>query len=236
VCKLPNFGLSTQAVAPQLSYPRQGELSKLPSLDKDPKPEVLKVFVAKVYDSYPIFKQVYERDLKLTRTQALAFMYADMDRESAGNHPSTGAMVWKVDLETGNGDPKDSARAWGPFQAAITNYIGGGYDDQILNASGLPTPTMADFYNPSVSTFTGMKRLLEGIIKAREYFGPNKEVAKYLLGTLAHHNTGWVNATEQATWLTSYGYEVLQHMQAFQAGDNMTNSKIFYTGQKDICQ
>ena len=165
-------------------------------------------------------------------------MFADMSRESATNHPVTKKLVWYIELETAITPPDNSAHAWGPFQAAVTNFKGGGYDSQILNQTGLEIPSMSDFKNPAISTFAGMKRLAEGIIASAKYFGPNKGATSYLLGTLAHHNTGWVNAAEQGVWRDTYGNEVLRLMQGYLHADNMINDTVFWTGQaaQEICR
>lgn len=238
-CITEDYGLGSKNVAgPKASYSSTGSLEGLPELSVSASNADLKAFVAKVYDQFGTFKQIYETDLGLTREQALSFMYGDMSRESATNHPSTGKLVWYIELETAMTPERNSAHAWGPFQAAVTNFTGGGFDNDILNKTGLPTPTISDFKNPAISTFAGMKRLAEGIVAAGEHFGPNKSASMYLLGTLAHHNTGWVNAAEQKEWRDGYGNEVLRLAQAYRVGSNMSNDVIFYTGQAeaDICR
>lgn len=238
-CITDNYGYpSAAARASTRSYQTSGSLSALPSLAANASNAELKSFVAQVYDLFPTFKAIYEDDLGLSKQQALAFMYGDMSRESATNHPQSGKLVWYIELETATTPDDNPAHAWGPFQAAVTNFIGGGYDSQILNKTGLPTPNMSDFKNPSVSTFAGMKRLAEGILAAIDYFGPGKNATAYLLGTLAHHNTGWVNASEEKVWRDTYGNEVLRLSQAYQVGSNMNNDVVFWTGQptSEICR
>ena len=239
LCITEDYGLGTQAVGSvRSSYPAQGDLKNLPALSVQANNRDLKVFVAQVYDQFPTFQEIYEKGLSLTREEALSFMYGDMSRESATNHPVTGKLVWYIELETATSPPGNPAHAWGPFQAAVTNFLGGGYDSEILSKTGLPTPTINDFRDPAISTFAGMKRLVEGIVAAAEYFGPNKPSSLYLLGTLAHHNTGWVNSAEQQTWRDGYGKEVLRLAQAYRFGSNMKNDIIFYTGQaeSEICR
>jgi hypothetical protein len=212
--------------------------SALPALSLTATASELKAFVATVYDLYPVLKQIYEEDLGLTRQQALAFMYADMSRESAGNNANTGVLEWNIGLETATTPADNPAHAWGPFQAAVTNFTGGGYDSQILNQTGLPTPDIKDFKNPAVSTYAGIKRLAEGILVAIREFGPGKSASLYLLGTLAHHNTGWCNAAQEKSWRDSYGNEVLRLMNGYFVGENMGNDRVFYTGQAEaeVCR
>lgn len=50
----------------------------------------IKAFVKKLYESDPIFKEIFEDELGLSEDEALAFMYADMSRES-GTGTGTGA-------------------------------------------------------------------------------------------------------------------------------------------------
>lgn len=239
ICITQDYGLGSKPVAgSKKSYPTSGDLASLPPLSVNATASELKVYVAKLYDQFPTFKEIYERDLGLTREQTLSFLYGDMSRESATNHPVTGKLTWYIELETAITPPGNSAHAWGPFQAAVTNFIGGGFDKEILNKTGLPTPNMSDFRDPAISTFAGMKRLAEGIIAATEHFGPNKPASLYLLGTLAHHNTGWANSAEQQVWREGYGNEVLRLAQAYRFGSNMTNDVVFYTGQpeSEICR
>jgi hypothetical protein len=239
-CISPDYGLSQDpAPASRTSYPATDiGTSALPALSLTAKPSELKAFVATVYDLYPVLKQIYEDDLGLTRQQTLAFMYADMSRESAGNNASTGVLEWNIGLETAVTPADNPAHAWGPFQAAVTNFTGGGYDSQILSQTGLPTPDIKDFRNPAVSTYAGIKRLAEGVLAAIKEFGPGKPASLYLLGTLAHHNTGWCNAAQIEDWRKSYGNEVLRLMNGYFVGENMGNDRVFYTGQAEaeVCR
>jgi hypothetical protein len=239
-CIAPNYGLPTTTITRVVtSYPASGSLSNLPPLALNASMSELKRFVARVYDIYPTFKLIYEKNLGLSRAQALAFMYADMSRESASNLESLGGAVgWNIVLETAIEPADNSAHAWGPFQAAVTNFIGGGYDSDIKNATQLPTPHISQFKNPAISTFAGMKRLAEGILISMKTFGPNQTAATYLLGSLADHNTGWASAATTPEWLDSYGNEVLRLMQGYLYGSNMTNDRVFWTGEptSSICR
>jgi len=197
-------------------------LSQLPDLSMNPTVSQLKAWVSKTYDLFPQFKEVYENDLGMTKTEALAFHYADMSRESGKDG------YWQMDLETGIGG---AGHAWGPFQAAVTNFTGGGYDNDILNRLGMPTPTISQFKVPNVSTYAGMKRLAEGIEESKVQMGTNRTTVEYLLGTLAHHNTGHatLETITNAGWLESYGNETLRMMQGYIVGNHMTDDKAFWT-------
>ncbi len=233
-CMRPHYGLSTAAIpskAQGIPYPEASLTLQLPSLRLDASNLEIKQFVAKVYDAIPTFAKVYEGELGLTRTQALAFMYADMSRESASGER------WRIDLETGIGGP---GHAWGPFQAAETNYRGGAYDKDIglYHHTGLPILPMSQFKDPASATYTGMKRLADGVLRSIKEFGPGRPAQDYLLGTLADHNTGWPKSALDANWQKDYGLEVLRLMQAYQFGNNMKNDRAFWTTQPEdqICR
>lgn len=204
-----------------LATPAGNDLGALPPLGSNPSPAELKAFVSKTYDQFPPFKQVYEGRLGLNKNQALAFMYADMSRESAKD------SRWQMDLETGDG----SSRSWGPFQAAVTNFRGGGYDASIPNRLGLPTPDISQFKNPAVSTYAGMKRLAEGTARAHEEIGPGHPPKDYLLGSLADHNTGWVSSWKIPDWQKGYGNEVLRLMSGYLEKGHLTDNKAYWTGE-----
>ena len=236
---MPHYGLATTPIAQVTTqYAVAGDLQNLPTLSLHASTPELKRFVAATYDLFPVFKQIFEGNLGLTRMQVLAFLYADMSRESATNLPDTGKVGWNIALETAFEKPGDSAHAWGPFQAAVTNFHGGGYDDQIESATGLPIPEIAQFKDPAISTFAGMKRLAEGILRSMKTFGAGEPASLYLLGSLADHNTGWPSAAKEASWLSSYGNEVLRLMQGYLHADNLTNDRVFWTGEpeQDICR
>lgn len=205
-----------------------GSLSQLPYLSGNPSNQQLKQFVSTVYSLFPAFASVYETDLGLTKNVALAFMFADMSRESAAGH------YWQMNIETGQGGP---GRAYGPFQAAVTNFRGGGYDSAIEDYTGLPIPSMNQFYDPATITYAGMKRLADGILNSMRTFGAGQPAQKYLLGSLADHNTGWVTAANDPNWLNSYGNETLRLMRGYAAGSNLTNNSAFWTGESagDFC-
>ncbi|MCX6131444.1 MAG: hypothetical protein NTX25_20570 [Proteobacteria bacterium] len=233
-CIKDNYGLATSpAPASRIQFDQIPGPLQLPSLSKTASTVEIKAFVLSVYDSFPVFKQIYENELGISKQQALAFMYADISRESGQDGH------WQIDLETGIGGP---GRAWGPFQAAVTNFTNGGYNDsrvQFRNGlTGLPVPDMAQFYDPAVSTYAGMKRLADGILTALNDFGPGKQAKIYLLGTLADHNTGWPNAALDENWLQSYGNETLRLMQGYLYGTNLSNDRAFWTFQPEaqICQ
>ncbi|MEN8906047.1 MAG: cellulose-binding domain-containing protein [Clostridiales bacterium] len=198
------------------------DLSILPDLSMEPTVPELKAWVSKTYDLFPQFKELYETDLAMTKDEALAFHFADMSRESGKDG------YWQMNLETGIGG---AGHAWGPFQAAVTNFIGGGYDADILNSLYMPTPDISQFKVPNVSTYAGMKRLAEGIEKSKSTLGTNRTTVEYLLGTLAHHNTG--HATFETItnegWLQSYGNEVLRMMQGYLVGNHLTDNKAYWT-------
>ena len=223
-CSPANYGLPSGAAPGTItSYAPSGSLSQLPSLSASAGNSDLKAFVATVYQTFPVFSQVYQAELGLTEPQALAFMFADMSRESAGG------SGWQINLETGQGS---SGQAWGPFQAAVTNFTGGGYDSSIEDGTGLPIPNMAQFQDPATSTYAGMKRLADGILNAMKVFGTGQPAQAYLLGTLADHNTGWPQSSTQSSWLNSYGYPVLTMMQAYLAQTgNLTNNYVIGNGQ-----
>ncbi len=230
VCMKPNFGLPTTAApASRSQYDSYRGQLNLPALSKTASNTEIKTFIGQVYDAYSPFKQVYENDLGLSKRQAMAFMFAVMSRESAQGEK------WRIDLETGVGGP---GHAWGPFQAAVTNFRGGGYDSTIPGFSGLPIPEMSQFYNPAVSTYVGMKRLADGVLRSVRDFGAGKEAKLYLLGTLADHNTGWPSSATEPSWVKDYGNEVLRLMQAYLYGSNMTNDRAFWTTQPNdqICR
>lgn len=236
-CLRRDYGLSLAPIQfSKTSYPKSTDSLNLPSLSVNASTKEIKAFIAKVYDQIPLFKSIYEQDLGLTRSQALAFMYADISRESGKDG------YWQIALETGLGkDEKgrdNSAHAWGPFQAAVTNFFGAGYDDEVLVATGLPVPNISLFKDPATSTYAGMKRLAEGILKAAVDFGSGKEAKTYLLGTLAHHNTGHTNAALEAQWISFYGAETLRLMQGYLAKSNLINDRAFWTTEptESICK
>ena len=236
-CVTPGFGLpSGQIPGGSLELAASGSLSSLPQLDAQASASQIKAFVAKVYDAYPQFKQIFEKTLGMNRQQTLGFMYATMSRESAGD-VGGGAINFHIKLETGQGG---AGHAWGPFQAAVTNFTGGGYDQGIQRYSGLPVPSMNDFFNPAISTYAGMKRLADGILNSMrsQYFGTDKSASQYLLGTLADHNTGYPSAANDGSWLNDYGNEVLRLMQGYEFGSNLTNDRVFWTNQAtlEICR
>jgi hypothetical protein len=205
---------------PDTEYPT--DLSILPELSDNPTVVELKAWVSETYDLFPQFKELYEEDLAMTKDEAMAFHFADMSRESGKDG------YWQMDLETGIGG---AGHAWGPFQAAVTNFTGGGYDADILNRLDMPTPDISQFKVPNVSTYAGMKRLAEGIEESKETLGSNRTTVEYLLGTLAHHNTGHatLETITNEGWLQSYGNEVLRMMQGYLVGNHLTDSKAFWT-------
>lgn len=219
-----NIPSSTTPNAP----PSSEGLSNLPPLGKNPSNAEIKQFVSQTYDMFPQFKQIYEGKLGLSKDQALAFMFADMSRESGTT--KAGGKTWQMDYETGQGGP---GNAWGPFQAAVTNFRGGGYDKDILNRSGLPTPDIADFKNPAVSTFAGMKRLAEGVLESAQNMGAGRSAQDYLMGAMAHHNTGNSLDGLQAHWLKFYGEEAMRFAKGFLKGDNLVNNKVFEDKEVD---
>ncbi|MBN2440504.1 MAG: hypothetical protein JXJ04_04145 [Spirochaetales bacterium] len=213
--------LSCQTVQPT---PGPGDLSSLPDLSMNPAVSQLKAWVREVYDLFPQFKNMYETELAITKDEALAFHFACMSRESGKDG------YWQMDLETGIGS---AGHAWGPFQAAVTNFIGGGYDHDILDRLGMPTPDISQFKVPPVSTYAGMKRLVEGIEEARINMGYNRSTVEFLLGSLAHHNTGYatLEIITNEGWLQNYGNEVFRMMQGYLAGDHMTDDKAYWTSE-----
>jgi hypothetical protein len=197
------------------------DLQNLPPLSMEPTVQKLKNWVSETYDLFPQFKEIYEGKLGLTKEEALAFHYADMSLESGKDG------YWQMDLETGQGGP---GHAWGPFQAAVTNFSGGGYDDSILQETGLATPNIQSFKDPQVSTYAGMNRLAEGVEQSMKELGPDQPAEKYLLGSMAHHNTGHVDSANDSGWLESYGNEGLRLMDGYLTG-HMTDSKAFWTNE-----
>jgi hypothetical protein len=177
--------------------------------------------VSETYDLFPEFKEIYEGKLGLTKEEAMAFHYAVMSRESGKDG------YWQMDLETGQGG---AGHAWGPFQAAVTNFTGGGYDDDILQDTGLPTPDIDSFKDPQVSTYAGMVRLAEGVEQSIEELGSDQPAEKHLLGSIAHHNTGHVDDSNDDGWREGYGDEVLRLMDGYLDG-HMTDSKAFWTNE-----
>jgi len=201
-----------------------GDLSSLPDLSMNPTVSQLKAWVSEVYDLFPQFKNMYETELIMTKDEALAFHFACMSRESGKDG------YWQMDLETGVGS---AGHAWGPFQAAVTNFIGGGYDQDILNRLRMPTPDISQFKVPNISTYAGMKRLVEGIEETRINIGYDRSTVEYLLGTLAHHNTGHatLEIITNEGWLQSYGNETLRMMQGYLVGNHLTDDKAFWTSE-----
>jgi hypothetical protein len=211
-------------------YPKNGDLSQLPSLSTQASNADIKQFVITVYHLFPVFSQVYEVELGLSEAQALAFMYADMSRESAGDHG------WQIALETGWGS---AGHAWGPFQAAVTNFYGGGYDSVVEDGTGLPIPDMSKFFDPPTSTYAGMKRLADGILNAIKVLGPGKSAKDYMLATLADHNTGVIQSATDPGWLGFYGTPVLEMMDGYlYKGANLTNNFYISNGEpsSQYCQ
>ncbi len=229
-CIQPNYGFaSTPAPGSRIQYDNYSGPLSLPSLSVTASNAEIKAFVVSVYDAFPLFKQVFEAELGLSKKQALAFMYADISRETSSGER------WRINLETGVGGP---GHAWGPFQAAVTNFTGGGYDKDIARFTGLPVPAYGQFFDPSISSYAGMKRLAEGVLKSIRDFGPGKPAKIYLLGTLADHNTGYPSSISNEPWLKDYGNEVLRLMQGYLYGTNLTNDRAFWTYQpeKEICR
>jgi hypothetical protein len=196
-------------------------LEDLPSLSMEPSVQELKSWVSETYDLFPEFAEIYEGELGLTKDEAMAFHYAVMSRESGKDG------YWQMDLETGEGG---AGHAWGPFQAAVTNFTGGGYDSDILQDTGLVTPSIDSFKDPEVSTYAGMKRLAEGVVEAMEGLGTGQSADTYLLGSIAHHNTGHVESATDSGWLEGYGDEVLRLMDGYLDG-HMSDSKAYWTGE-----
>ncbi len=235
-CLKANYGLPTANIPSRgegIPYADQKIDLRLPSLRIDASNKEIKTFVAQVYDAVPTFRRVYEGELGLTRQQALAFMFADMSRESAQGER------WRIDLETGVGGP---GHAWGPFQAAVTNFKGSAFEKDLglYHHTGLPILDMSQFKDPASSTYMGMKRLADGVLRSIKdpKIGLGRSAKDYLLGTLADHNTGWPSSALDAAWQRDYGLEVLRLMQAYQFGENMTNDRAFWTTQptEQICK
>jgi len=223
--KIPtDFTIDVKNSVPTNTASPASEWNKLPELSMNPTVVELKAWVSETYDIYPQFKQKYETELAMTKEEALAFYFADMSRESGKDG------YWQMDLETGIGG---AGHAWGPFQAAVTNFVGGGYDDDILNRLGMPTPDISQFKVPKVSTYAGMKRLAEGIEESRIQFGDKHTTVEYLLGTLAHHNLGHatLEIITNPGWLESYGNETLRMMNGYLIGNHMTDGKAFWTNE-----
>lgn len=258
-CVEDGFGLPAAPLSPKFSGPIANEekcsLSKLPPLKEDASTPEIKKFVSDVYDLCGLFKEIYEGQLKLSKGQALAYMFSDMSRESFGSAKAGtddcggnwkdigGKDRWRITLETSldgrcSSSTPNPGHAWGPFQAAVTNFKGGGFDSEIKNKTGLPTPDIKDFKTPNISTFAGMKRLLEGIVASFDSIGPNRSAIWYLQGALAHHNNGWVNSMQSGDWITTYGNDVTKKIPIYVKGDNLTNDVAFYTGQSTemMCQ
>jgi hypothetical protein len=213
--------LSCQTTQPT---PGTGDLSSLPDLSMNPTVPQLKTWVSEVYDLFPQFKNMYETELAMTKDEALAYHFACMSRESGKDG------YWQMDLETGI---DTAGHAWGPFQAAVTNFIGGGYDHDILDRLGMPTPEISQFKVPNISTYAGMKRLVEGIEEARINMGYDRSTVEFLLGSLAHHLTGYatLEIITNEGFLQNYGNEVLRMMQGYLVGEHLTDDKAYWTSE-----
>ncbi|MES2663469.1 MAG: hypothetical protein V4629_09230 [Pseudomonadota bacterium] len=190
----------------------------------------LKAFVKQIYASDSRFAKTFEQDLGLSQEEALAFMFADMSRESA---VGTG---WSIGLETQAGST-NGAHAKGVFQAGITTYEGGGYGNE-FNGTGLPRPSFSDFNDPAINTYAGMFRLVEAIQETRNpqtIFGEvgvdDKSSKGILTGALAHHNTGWIKDANDAGWRNNYSDQVFVMMNEYLKGDNLNNETVFWTNQ-----
>lgn len=196
-------------------------LEKLPFLGVNESVSKAKIWVRNVYDIFPQFSEIYEGRLGLTKDEALAFHYGVMSRESGKDN------YWQMTLETGWGGP---GHAYGPFQAAVTNFIGGGYDKEILDLTGLPKLYIKDFRDPKISAFAGMKRLAEGVLQAYAELGSSLNKEDYLLASMAHHNEGHVSVYKDVDWQIYYGNEVLRLARAY-LRNHLYDDKAFWTGE-----
>ena len=134
-------------------------------------------------------------------------------------------MNFRPNLETGSG----ASHAFGVGQAAETSFQGGRFEP--LNVSGnADLPNISQFNDPDAATRAFVTRISEGLSLSQSE-NPNLTGERHFLASLAHHNTGHTSDAADPQWRRNYGDEVVRLQQGYLQGDNLTNDRVFYTGE-----
>lgn len=185
----------------------------------------IKARIADIFDRDTQVQTAFA-DSGYSRDESLAALFAVASRESAGSSQrGDGEVNFRPNLETGSG----ASHAFGVGQAAETSFQGGRF--QPLNVSGnADIPNISQFNNPDAATRAFVSRISEGLSLSLSE-NPNFTRQQHLLASLAHHNTGHPSDAADPSWRRAYGDEVLRLQQGYLQGDNLTNDRVFYTGE-----
>lgn len=186
----------------------------------------IKARIGEIFDGDEQVQAAFS-SIGFSRDESLAGLFGVASRESAGSSErGDGKVNFRPSLETGSG----ASHAFGVGQAAETSFQGGKFEP--LNVSGkADIPHISLFSDPDAAARAFVTRISEGI-SLSQIENPGFSGVRHFLGSLAHHNTGHTEDAADPAWRRVYGDEVVRLQQGYLQGDNLTNAKVFYTGEE----